>query len=103
MAAVAWIDLARRPASLVRGPKWPWALVIAVNVVGPLAYWRFGRIPEPPGPAETVPLAAEPVPVTAETAVAPPETGSGPAEPEPGPVPDEPPAAPPPGNGSEPA
>jgi hypothetical protein len=27
----------------VHGPKVLWALVIAVNVVGPLAYFRFGR------------------------------------------------------------
>jgi hypothetical protein len=42
----ALIDLARRPASEVRGPKWRWALVIiATNSVGavPIAYFARGR------------------------------------------------------------
>ncbi|NYJ08776.1 PLD nuclease N-terminal domain-containing protein [Petropleomorpha daqingensis] len=43
LAAAAWTDLARRPARQVNGPKPLWALVIAVNVVGPLTYFRFGR------------------------------------------------------------
>jgi hypothetical protein len=45
LAATAWTDLARRPASRVNGPKAVWAVVIAINVVGPLAYLRFGRRP----------------------------------------------------------
>jgi hypothetical protein len=43
LAAAAWTDLARRPARKVNGPKPVWALVIAINFVGPLAYFRFGR------------------------------------------------------------
>lgn len=43
MAAWAWHDLARRPAAQVHGRKSAWAAVIAVNVVGPIAYWRWGR------------------------------------------------------------
>ena len=43
LAAVAWTDLARRPQERVRGPKWVWTLVIAVNFAGPLAYFRWGR------------------------------------------------------------
>jgi hypothetical protein len=43
LAAVAWMDLARRPAETVRGRKQWWALAIGVNFVGPLAYLRFGR------------------------------------------------------------
>ena len=43
MAAAAWWDLARRPAEQVRGPKWCWGLAIAVNVVGPVAYFTVGR------------------------------------------------------------
>ena len=42
----ALVDLARRPATQVRGPKWVWAAVLAlVNAFGgaPLAYYRFGR------------------------------------------------------------
>jgi len=44
LAATAWIDLARRPAELVRGPKAAWAAAIAVNFVGPLAYFTLGRV-----------------------------------------------------------
>jgi hypothetical protein len=43
LAATAWADLARRPAARVNGPKPLWAVVIAVNFVGPLAYLRWGR------------------------------------------------------------
>ena len=43
LAATAWIDLARRPADLVRGPKAVWAAAIAVNFVGPIAYFTVGR------------------------------------------------------------
>jgi len=45
LAAGAWWDLARRPVTAVRGSKRAWAFVIAINVVGPLAYLRFGRKP----------------------------------------------------------
>ena len=44
LAATAWTDLARRPTSGVRGPKLLWAGVIAVNWVGPFAYFRWGRV-----------------------------------------------------------
>jgi hypothetical protein len=43
LAAAAWRDLARRPAARVNGRKWVWALVIAVNWIGPLSYFRWGR------------------------------------------------------------
>ncbi|MBB5801191.1 hypothetical protein F4560_000959 [Saccharothrix ecbatanensis] len=43
LAGVAWADLARRPAETVNGRKRWWATVIAVNIVGPLAYFRWGR------------------------------------------------------------
>ena len=43
LAVAAWIDLARRPADRVAGPKPWWAAVIAVNFVGPIAYFRWGR------------------------------------------------------------
>jgi hypothetical protein len=46
LAVAAWTDLARRPASQVRGSKGAWALVIGVNFVGPLAYYRWGRRPQ---------------------------------------------------------
>lgn len=44
LALAAWSDLARRPAGAVRGRKRVWAAVIAVNFVGPIAYFQFGRI-----------------------------------------------------------
>jgi hypothetical protein len=43
---VALIDLKRRPASQVRGPKWLWATVLAVVSsagVVPISYFLFGR------------------------------------------------------------
>lgn len=43
LAATAWVDLARRPPELVRGSKAAWAAAIAVNFVGPLAYFTVGR------------------------------------------------------------
>jgi Phospholipase_D-nuclease N-terminal len=43
LAAAAWSDLARRPADQVNGAKAMWAAVIAVNFIGPLAYFLLGR------------------------------------------------------------
>ena len=46
----ALIDLKRRPASQVRGPKWLWATALAVvgsAGVLPLSYFVFGRRPPP--------------------------------------------------------
>ena len=43
LAAAAWRDLARRPSAQVNGRKGVWALVIAVNWIGPLSYFRWGR------------------------------------------------------------
>jgi hypothetical protein len=43
LAATAWADLARRPASEVNGSKAMWAGIIAINFVGPLAYFARGR------------------------------------------------------------
>ncbi|HWC22012.1 MAG TPA: hypothetical protein VG502_06900 [Flexivirga sp.] len=43
---VALVDLSRRPADAVRGPKWLWASALpVVNSVGvlPAAYFLFGR------------------------------------------------------------
>ena len=39
----ALIDLVRRPAWEVRGPKTLWALGFAVQPFGPIAYLTFGR------------------------------------------------------------
>jgi hypothetical protein len=43
LAVSAWADLADRPASEVNGSKARWAAIIAVNFVGPLSYFRWGR------------------------------------------------------------
>jgi hypothetical protein len=43
LAATAWADLATRPAAQVNGSKVRWAFVIAINFVGPLAYFLRGR------------------------------------------------------------
>ena len=43
LAATAWVDLVRRPEAQVNGRKGVWALVIAVNYLGPLAYLLRGR------------------------------------------------------------
>jgi len=46
LKTAALIDIKRRPASQVRGPKWIWAtVVVVVNSFGgaPLAYFAFGR------------------------------------------------------------
>ncbi|RNE49176.1 PLDc N-terminal domain-containing protein [Corynebacterium alimapuense] len=37
------IDIYRRPAEDIRGPKWVWVLAQALNGVGPASYWMFGR------------------------------------------------------------
>ncbi len=43
LLALAAADLARRPAEQVRGPKWAWVPVLALNFVGPIAYLLLGR------------------------------------------------------------
>ena len=40
----AQVDISRRPASQVRGSKVRWRLVSLINVFGPLAYFRWGRV-----------------------------------------------------------
>jgi hypothetical protein len=46
----ALIDLKRRPASQVRGPKWLWATVLTIVSsagVVPISYFIFGRRQSP--------------------------------------------------------
>lgn len=40
-------DIARRPATQVRGPKLLWRLALLVNTLGPLGYFRWGRRAQP--------------------------------------------------------
>jgi hypothetical protein len=32
-----------RSAEEINGPRWVWAMLSAVNIVGPIAYFAFGR------------------------------------------------------------
>ncbi|MCU1472291.1 PLD nuclease N-terminal domain-containing protein [Amnibacterium sp.] len=45
LAGTAWVllDLLRRPAAGIRGPKWAWAAACVVQPFGPLAYALLGR------------------------------------------------------------
>jgi hypothetical protein len=44
---ITWRDLLRRPDAAVKGPKPGWAIASALNTMGSLAYWFFGRRPVP--------------------------------------------------------
>lgn len=46
LKAAMLIDLRRRPASQVRGPKWLWASTALINTAGiaPLSYFVIGRV-----------------------------------------------------------
>ncbi len=51
LKTAALIDIKRRPASQIRGSKWVWVpVVVAINAFGgaPIAYFVFGRRPQPP-------------------------------------------------------
>ena len=45
LKAAATIDIRRRPADQIRGPKWAWLVGLLVNTAGlvPLSYFFFGR------------------------------------------------------------
>jgi hypothetical protein len=45
LAAAAWADLATRSSREVNGSKVRWAAIIAINWIGPLAWFRWGRRP----------------------------------------------------------
>ncbi len=50
LAVTAWTDLALRKPERVNGSKAKWAAVIAVDFVGPVAYFLRGRrAPRSPG------------------------------------------------------
>jgi hypothetical protein len=54
LKGAALIDLKRRPASQIRGPKWLWAAVAAVVSsagIVPISYFVFGRR-QPPSQAD---------------------------------------------------
>jgi Phospholipase_D-nuclease N-terminal len=39
----ALVDIKRRPADRIRGPKALWRAAMVVNLLGPLSYFAFGR------------------------------------------------------------
>jgi hypothetical protein len=43
LLVAAQVDLTRRSDAEVNGPKAVWRAVTLVNIVGPLAYFAFGR------------------------------------------------------------
>lgn len=44
LLAVALVDIKRRPADQIRGPKQLWTVLSLINwVIGPVAYFIFGR------------------------------------------------------------
>lgn len=43
LLVLALRDLRHRPGDELRGPKAAWVLASFVNIVGPLAYFAFGR------------------------------------------------------------
>jgi len=45
LAVTAWRDLASRDDDQVNGSKGVWAAIIAINWVGPIAYFLKGRRP----------------------------------------------------------
>jgi hypothetical protein len=43
LTTAALISLAKRPSSAVRGPKVVWLAALAIQPVGPIAYFVLGR------------------------------------------------------------
>lgn len=43
LLAAALVDMSRRPADRIRGPKVLWFPVAFVNFIGPVAYFVVGR------------------------------------------------------------
>lgn len=43
LAKVTWLDLRRRPAAAVRGPKRLWRTWSLLNTTGSMTYWTIGR------------------------------------------------------------
>jgi hypothetical protein len=39
----ALVDIQRRPAEQIRGPKSLWRAAMVVNLLGPASYFAFGR------------------------------------------------------------
>jgi hypothetical protein len=55
--AAAQVGISRRPASEVHGSKIGWRLISLINVFGPLAYFRWGRVSQKAQPKKGSPFA----------------------------------------------
>jgi hypothetical protein len=42
----AYRDISRRPATQIRGSKSKWRAICLLNTIGPLSYFRWGRVTE---------------------------------------------------------
>jgi hypothetical protein len=40
----AYVDIARRPPDQIRGSKIRWRAICLLNTIGPLSYFRWGRV-----------------------------------------------------------
>jgi hypothetical protein len=47
----ALLDLRRRPAARINGPKAVWIAAVFVNFIGPISYFIWGRKRTPPSTA----------------------------------------------------
>ena len=43
LLAAALLDIKRRPAERINGPKWMWSSLALITIIGPIAYFVFGR------------------------------------------------------------
>ena len=43
LLAATLVDLKRRPAEQIKGSKWMWTALAFINIIGPVAYFAFGR------------------------------------------------------------
>ncbi|HET6870850.1 MAG TPA: hypothetical protein VFH80_33370 [Solirubrobacteraceae bacterium] len=43
LLVAAQLDIQRRPAEQINGPKMRWRLLCLINIIGPLSYFRWGR------------------------------------------------------------
>ncbi len=46
LLAAAWIVLFRTPSARLTLPKWAWALICLLQIVGPIAFFAAGRKPQ---------------------------------------------------------
>lgn len=47
LIGAAHADISRRPADQIRGSKMTWRLISLINIIGPIIYFRRGRITPP--------------------------------------------------------